>query len=345
MTGRPSAEPPVRARPSAAWDSTPPRRLLPGALVTVAVLALAPAVLSTVLRLFPPSDDGPALVASFVPYGLLGYVVALLCLVVALVRARRRWPLVVLALLTLLLASGHVGWMAPLFVADHRPVVGPSFELLTLNVYAGAADRQDVTAAAARADVVVLIETTPDFLYLLQTPAWQQSFPYAVGGSAQQTSDTAVFSRFPLSGTQSMGRTSFQQWVMTVQVPYRSPVRLIAAHPCNPFCPGAAFRTDHALLRATVQANQVYPLVVAGDLNATDDHAPMQQLRADGMRSGTDLVGAGWVPTYPANRRFPPLLPIDHVLVDDALTVTEQTAVSVAGSDHLGLLATIAGTR
>jgi endonuclease/exonuclease/phosphatase (EEP) superfamily protein YafD len=328
-----------------AWDSTPRRRSAPRAPLVLAAVALVPALILTVLRVFPPESDGPALVAAFIPYALIGYAVAAVALLVALVRARRRAVLALVLLLVLALAGLHVWWLAPYFSADSRPAVGPSFRLMTQNVYKGRADLFGVAGAAQQADVVVLAEVTPDFLHRLETPAWRQRFPYAVGSFEQRVSDTAVFSRFPLSASQALGQTSFQQWVMTVSVPGRSPVRLIAAHPCNPFCGRGLFASDHALLRASVRANLVYPLVVAGDLNATSDHAPLQQLHRDGMRDAADLVGTGWQPTYPANRAFPPLIAIDHVLVDDQLTVTALTRLTVSGTDHRGLLATVTGTR
>ena len=335
--------PGTRAHPPVAWDSTPRRRPVPRGPLVVAALALVPGLLATVLRVFPPQSDGPALVAAFVPYGLVAYALAAVALLVALVRARRRAVLALVLLLVLALAGLHVWWLAPFFRADSRPTAGPSFRLMTLNVYKGNADLFGVTAAAEQADVVVLAEVTEDFLRRLETPYWRERYPYAVGSFEQRVSDTAVFSRFPLSASQALGQTSFQQWVMTLAVPGRSPVRLIAAHPCNPFCGNGLFASDHALLRASVQANLVYPLVVAGDLNATSDHAPLQALHQDGMRDAADLVGTGWQPTYPANRAVPPLIAIDHILVDDQLTATALTRLRVSGTDHLGLLATVAG--
>jgi endonuclease/exonuclease/phosphatase (EEP) superfamily protein YafD len=85
--------------------------------------------------------------------------------------------------------------------------------------------------------------------------------------------------------------------------------------------------------------------VLAGDFNAVSDHGPMQALRRAGLKSATDVAGAGWLPTYPANRPIPPLLPIDHVLINDDLTATSVTSLPVSGSDHRGLFVTLAGTR
>lgn len=330
------------ARP--AWDSTLDRRR-PSPAVVAAVVLLVPSAAATVLRVFPPSDDTGAMLASFVPYGLLTYVLALLLLLLALARRRRRRPLVFLTLVVAALAGLHLSWLAPFFVPDHRPVVGPSFTVFAQNVHLGQADTTRLAAVASEADVVVLSETTREFLRRLQTPSWGASFPYAVGDLSGSPSDTTVFSRFPLEDAQVLAGSSGTQWVMTLEVPGRTPVRLVGAHPCNPYCGGGAFARDHAVLEQTVLADESEPLVVAGDLNAIDDHAPLLRLRADGMRSATDLVGAGWVPTYPSDRSFPPLLPIDHVLVDDQLTATSQRTVRMPGSDHLGLLATLAGTR
>ena len=84
---------------------------------------------------------------------------------------------------------------------------------------------------------------------------------------------------------------------------------------------------------------------MAGDFNAVPDHGPMQRLRRIGLRSVSDIVGAGWQPTFPSGRRvIPPLLPIDHVLVNDRLTATSVTTFEVRGTDHRGILTTLAGT-
>lgn len=327
-----------------AWDSTPPRRARPGAALVLALLLLVPALAATVLRVVGPTDDTGAMLAAFVPYGLPLYVLVLVLLVVALVRAQQRTALGLLTLVVALLSALHVAWVLPLFVPDHRPVVGPSFTVYTQNTLHGDADTARVAEVAAGADVVVLSETTQPFLDALQTPGWETRFPYAVGDRKGWPSDVTVFSRFPLRDSHPLRGSFATQWIVTVDVPGRTPVRLLGAHPCNPYCGRDAFAGDHAALEAEVRDNLSTPLVVAGDLNAVDDHAPLQQLRADGLRSATDLVGAGWVPTYPTNRWFPPLLPIDHVLVNDQLTATSLRTVRMPGSDHLGLLATLAGS-
>lgn len=317
-------------------------------LLVVGLVALAPSLLGTVLRLAPPSDDPTALVASFIPYAVLGYAVALVALAAAwLLPGRRpgrggRRALAALSAVSVLGLAAHVAWLAPFFVADGRAAGSPTFTLLELNLYKGMADPDQLVRQAAVADVVVLVEATPEALGALADHGWLQRFPYAAGGVDGVQSDTAVYSRFPLSASRLLGSTSFQQWATTVEVPAVGPVGLLAVHPCNPYCGHGLWASEHAALATAASEQLGGPLVVAGDFNAVDDHGPMQHLHALGLESATDVVGAGWLPTYPANRPFPPLLPIDHVLVDDQLTATSIRRVRVAGTDHLGLLVTIA---
>lgn len=335
----------MSAAPDTAWDTR--RAPAPGQalLLTLAGLLAVPGVVSTVLYLLPPADDATALVAAFVAYGVPAYAGALLCLLVALLRARRRRRLAVLAGLVAVAAIGHLSWLGPLFAPDRRPASTGSFTLLTLNTYAGSAEPSAVARLAATADVVVLVETTAALQQELAAEGFDERFPYAVGDPREEGSNTAVFSRFRLGRGTLVGPSSFAQWSVPAEVPELGLVRLLAVHPCNPYCGGGRWHAEHEQLRSVVADHGDGPLVVAGDYNAVDGHGPMQRLHRLGLRSATDLTGSGWVPTYPADRRVPPLLPIDHVLLNPALTATAQTAVTVPGTDHRGLLVTIAGAR
>jgi endonuclease/exonuclease/phosphatase (EEP) superfamily protein YafD len=310
--------------------------------VALGVLAALPGLVATALRVAGPTDDIPALFASFSAYGVLAYALSTPLFLIALVRARRRAALAVVATLSACLLGCHVAWLGPFFVSDHRLPTTASFTVMSLNTLHGSADARVIEQEARAADVVVLLEATGDLLEQLQQLSWRERFPYSVGVLRGVVGDTVTYSRFPLSNGSRLPASEFQQWIATAAVPRIGSVRIIAAHPCNPYCGSNQFSSDHRRLRAAVRANSGGPLIVAGDLNAVDDHAPLRALRADGMRSVTDLLGAGWLPTYPANRTVPPLLPIDHILVSPQLTATSVTRFSVPGTDHLGLKAEIA---
>ena len=79
------------------------------------------------------------------------------------------------------LTACHVAWLAPLFVDDHRAAETPKFRLMSLNMFDGEADPGEVAEQAARADVVILVETTPAALRALKSYGWDKRFPYALG--------------------------------------------------------------------------------------------------------------------------------------------------------------------
>lgn len=333
--------------PGRTWDSSPerPGRRFQALWVTIGVLALPPGLLATALRVLPATDNAAALLSSFIAYGTVAYLVALIAFGIALVRARRRLVLAVLTVLSAALLTVHLAWLAPFFVADDRPPTTDTFTVMSLNMLAGRADSAQVAAVAQQADVVVLLEATPTSLYALRPFGWKDRFPYSIGDPDDSRSGSAIYSRYPLTARDSLPTTAFQQWVATAEVPDVGPVTIMAVHPCNPFCGGTSWVREHQVVREVADAHRDGPLVVAGDFNAVDDHQPLRQLRRDGLVSATDITGAGWLPTYPANKLIPPMIPIDHVLVSPSLTAVSIRTFRVDGTDHLGLMAVLAGTR
>lgn len=331
---------------SRAWDSVAPVRRFQPLLVTLGILALLPGLAATALRLFPPADDGPALLASFIPYGLFGYVVAAPFLVAALLRARGGRPaLIVIVGLCLAGLTYQLSTVVGMFVPNGRPATTAPFTLISLNMRNGLADPAGLARQAARADIVVLVEATPSGVARLERYGWSERFRYGAGTTEENDTGSVIFSRFPLTDSEALPRSSFLQWAATAEVPDMGPVRILAVHPCNPYCGNNNWAKEHAQLRAVVAAQREgLPLILAGDFNAINDHGPMMALRRDGLRSATDVAGGGWLPTYPANRRIPPLLPIDHVYINSRLTATSVGTFRVGGTDHFGLQVTLAGT-
>jgi endonuclease/exonuclease/phosphatase (EEP) superfamily protein YafD len=313
-------------------------------LVALAGAALVPAVASTVMRLVPPADDPTALVASFIAYGLIGYVFGLLCLGLVLLRARRRAVPAVLCTVVIALTVLHASWLAPFFVPDQRPVGSRPFTVMSLNLHAGSAASRQVWDQAQQADIVILVEVTPTALRTLESAGWDRRFPYVVGDSQDDVNGSVIYSRFPL-GTGTLIDTTFHQWLTTVEVPELGPVTVMGVHPCNPYCGKNLWASEHAALAQSAAAHLERPLIMAGDFNAVDDHGPMQALRRLGLKSANDVAGSGWLPTWPANRGIPPLIPIDHVMINARLTATSVRTFGVDDTDHLGLIATLAGTR
>ena len=258
------------------------RRRVVWPVVLLGVLAALPALALLVVRVVPELQvvsvlgwtRALALVSSFIGYGVIGWVVDSGCLLIATLRARRRR---VLALVTAVAVAGlglQLSWIAPSFVADRRAPTGPSFTVMSLNMYMGAADPRKVAERAQQADIVVLLEITPAAAGSLRAVGLDDRFPYRVGDGREGISGSAVYSRYPIRALTEL-RTSYQQWVTVVDVPEVGPVTVIAAHPCNPFCGAAKWQRESEQVREQAVLHMDGPTVVAGDFNAVDDHLPM----------------------------------------------------------------------
>ena len=330
-----------------AWDGSTRVRPGQGLLVVLGLLSAVPAGVASILRIFPPTDGPPALLASFIPYGLVFWLPSVLFLTIAAVRARRspafaRVSLLVLTLATLVGLLTSIAWEAPAFVPDQVATSTESVTVVSLNVRHGGADPEQVATQATGADVAMFVEATPEWVQSLPE-TFRKDFPYAVGAPLQYDSGSVIFSRHPITSSEALPTSSFQQWSAIVNTPQLGPVRMVSVHPCNPYCGPGLWTVEHTELRDWLGRQDDLATVVAGDFNAVDDHGPMRELYADGWRSAANLAGAGFVRTYPADRRFPPLIGIDHVLLNNKLTATSFDTFHVTGTDHLGVRAVIAG--
>src|SRR5262249_5745240 len=81
------------------------------------------------------------------------------------------------------------------------------------------------------------------------------------------------------------------------------------------------------------------PRVLLGDFNATLDQSEFRDLLGRGYADAADTLGSGLEPTWPTNRRFPPLVTIDHVLADRRIGIREYAVEDLPGSDHRAVFA------
>ena len=281
---------------------------------------------------------------SFTDFGIVAYALSLVALGAAVLLRASRVGLIA-GVLALGLTVLHGSWIVPWFVADSaRPgPTTPVFTILALNLRLGQADPAVVVGAANNADIVVLTEVTRSARRALLLAGLGDRFPHEREGRlpASGANGTTVFSRYPIIDTARLpAGIAHQNWLVRIDVPDTGPIEIAAVHPTRPFTGGTGWAEDQRLLHSALIRSR--PDVVAGDFNAVDNHQPIRRLAADGFRSTTDSAGAGWQPTYPADRAdLPPLAPIDHVLISPGLAATESHTVRVAGTDHLGVVATI----
>jgi endonuclease/exonuclease/phosphatase (EEP) superfamily protein YafD len=87
------------------------------------------------------------------------------------------------------------------------------------------------------------------------------------------------------------------------------------------------------------------PTIVAGDFNATTDHADFRRALGPNCRSVAPSVGAGLQGTWPSDRPALARTQIDHVVVTRGLQPGRFTTYKIVGSDHRAVVATVAVPR
>jgi endonuclease/exonuclease/phosphatase (EEP) superfamily protein YafD len=113
-----------------------------------------------------------------------------------------------------------------------------------------------------------------------------------------------------------------------------------AVHPEAPMTPGRTDWWRRDLGDIGEWCREPLAPIVAGDFNATLDHAAMRDALG-GCRSAAEGTGRGLTATFPASLPRALGLQIDHVLVPLAATVTRFDVLDVEGSDHRAVLAGI----
>ncbi len=324
------------------------RWLLLGVLTT---LVLVPALLLTTARLLDlPGGTWVRLVA-FTPYALVLYAAALLLLLLAWWRGRGFWRgtarvLVVVSLLGLVL---HAFWASGPYVGTPAAeAAGPGrLHVMTANLRFGQASTARVVevVVADDVDVLVLQEVTPQALAGLEGAGLGQALAHRAGSADEGAAGTMVFSRYPLGKVHRLG-TLFGSYAMDVRGP-SGRVHLIAAHPRPPIGSVAGWRFDQGVLRHAARATSGRTMLV-GDLNATMDHLPMRTLVGIGFEDAATQADSRWQPTWPAAGEVsrlgfavPSLVPIDHVFLSSGLRALRTESVTVPGSDHRALVATV----
>ncbi|WP_324650274.1 endonuclease/exonuclease/phosphatase family protein [Georgenia sp. H159] len=317
------------------------------ALAAAAVATLDPARLglSTVTPVAQAIAMRPYLVAGFV---VGGAVVLLPILVAALVG--RRWPRVtLLSVVMLAVGLGHA-WVLydrglgddPLPAARDGAVT-----VLTLNTLGGGASVEQVTAAAVDvgADVLALAETSESSARAVATVLTERSgtqfqvFVEATG--PWDASSTALLISAGVGEyAQAQAPETAHGAVRAEPVSGEGPA-FLSVHPRSPHAPGPAMDRWRADLdAATDPCRTESDLIVAGDFNATLDHAPMRDIGVC-VDAATE-AGVGGVATWPAH--MPRLIgaQIDHVLLDGERYVVDAASVlDVGESDHRAVVAQI----
>jgi endonuclease/exonuclease/phosphatase (EEP) superfamily protein YafD len=153
--------------------------------------------------------------------------------------------------------------------------------------------------------------------------------------------DSGIYARYPLRGGPPATSASAARCIARLDLPSGQFVQLACIHAAPPrpaWSPAATARWRGQL--SALPAPGDSPLILAGDFNATLDHAQFRRLLRLGYTDAASQAGNGLVLTWgPQPGRRPALLAIDHVLIDRRCAVLTTSAHRLTGSDHRALYA------
>ncbi|MDO3646359.1 endonuclease/exonuclease/phosphatase family protein [Nocardia mangyaensis] len=234
----------------------------------------------------------------------------------------------------------------PLYVADGGRD-GHAIVAMQANLLFDGADPTALVEQVRTRDIALLTvnELTRTAVDDLSRAGLDRLLPHRYLAPGQTASGTGIWSRYPLSDTVEYDGFVLNQISATAQIPEAGPVAVYAFHPVPPIYDSGVWAAELARLHAILRrAPTDRPVIIGGDFNATHDHARFRAMASDRFADAAAQAGAGHLRTYPTDKRFPPLVGIDHFLLADAHATAVET-VELPGADHRALVARIVVER
>ncbi|MFJ8661291.1 endonuclease/exonuclease/phosphatase family protein [Streptomyces sp. NPDC093795] len=325
---QPTPEPPLRPRHRVtAWAA--------GLLLVVPVLVAACRALNT-----DATAPVPQLL-SFLPWLTVPAGLALLLAAVI----RRRVLTFVAVLVLVATAWSSVPYMP-------QAVISYGLPLARVKVIAANVEFSQGTEALSR----VVAREDPQLVFVTEcnrscrdtlTKTFAARLPHHASVEGEGSIGSILLSSYPLSDRRtipgSMGMPGATAEIAGVRV------RLQLVHPMPPLPDQtqlwkrelAGIEEYAATVHATAASSStgLAPALIAGDFNASQDHAAFRAiLDAGGLQDASRRADRSRTPTWPMEGPLPPFVQIDHVLVRD-FSVREVRFLDVAGSDHRAVLA------
>lgn len=229
--------------------------------------------------------------------------------------------------------------LLPRVVPNAAPAAdGPTLRVLAINLYFGEADAGAIVDLVAehRVDVLNLLELDEAGQSALDRAGLTGLLPHRVFRPAGAAVGSGIASRYPLDELDLAGPSWFAQPGARVRLGRGAVVEVVAVHPIPPVTRADDWRAE---LRSLPPASPAGPVrILAGDFNATLDHAELRRVLDSGYVDAAERTGEALVPTWPRRRTAPPVT-LDHVLVDERAAVLGFSAHDVPGSDHRAVLA------
>ncbi|MBO2445985.1 endonuclease/exonuclease/phosphatase family protein [Actinomadura barringtoniae] len=280
---------------------------------------------------------------------LTPYVAATVPIPILLAVLLRRWKAAIAAGVV---AAGLVAVVLPRAIGGDQPSAhGPVVRILTANMLFGEADPNRIIqlVRSTNADILSLQEFTTGAVGRLEGAGLTSLLPYKVIDPRWGAAGSGLYSRYPMQQLPPLPRTQMAMPQAEVTLPSGRRLEVTAVHPVPPISAESLhdWKRDLGELpsaRPPAEAsagNASGPVrILAGDFNATLDHATLRKLIGRGYADAADRAGEGLIPTWGLTEPRPPLT-IDHVLVDRRCRVQKVEIHDLKGSDHRALFAEV----
>jgi endonuclease/exonuclease/phosphatase (EEP) superfamily protein YafD len=224
---------------------------------------------------------------------------------------------------------------------------GPVLRVATANLRHGQAEETALVSLVQQtgADVLFVQELTETAMNRLKQAGLTDLLPHqSMDVRGDDARGCGIYARYPLGNGLSLTQVSAAQPTARLQLPGGQHADLVCVHPHPPKPPWsrlkvARWRKELTVLPPPAGSPADPPRVLAGDFNASLDHAHFRGLLSLGHVDAASQMGKGLVPTWAPWRRSPGLLTIDHVLVDPRCTVLAASVHHLPGSDHQAVYA------
>ncbi|MFW0796626.1 endonuclease/exonuclease/phosphatase family protein [Gordonia sp. CPCC 205515] len=284
-----------------------------------------------------------ARIASFTPLLILLPVVGVVLFLIV-----RAWWAAVVAMVVLIVG---LSTQAPLYRGVDEVVKTSDITVMQANIFLGHADAASLVEQVRdrKVDILTVIELTPEAVGRLESAGLTRELPFAFTRPRDGGGGAGIFSRLPLADGALLPDFKLSNLRAVVDLPTAGRQAIYALHPVPPYpMPAWHWDTELGRLRSILSAERL-PLIVGADFNSTYDHRQFRQLLAGStvpdspqLTDAAEHLGSGIVATYPANRPYPSLLALDRILTRGGPVPTSFERVDLPGSDHHGVVATIA---
>lgn len=252
----------------------------------------------------------------------------------------RRW---VQGLAVLVVTLSLASLLGPRFLAEEQPAAkGPHLRIMTANLRVGQADPRTLVDLVRRhkVDVLTMPELTPTAVSALDSAGLAELLPHRVFDAQPGGSGSGIASNLPLRQIVLVEESTLSQPSAVVDLPGNDDLEVTAVHVRPPLTDESArtWRTELANLPEATTDKR--PRILAGDFNATLDHAAFRDLVDHGYADAGEETGEGLTTTWSSWPTGPPMT-LDHIVTDVRCAISSYAVFDLPNSDHSAVMAEV----